>query len=116
MRDLARFREAVEQYRKQVGRTEEELARELFISKGELNKRLHDYSHPQSRRTWRLKPEHIKKIVETLAQWGAITSQKQATILFDLTESPFLKGEIDWQASPWKKLHPDPKPEHYFPP
>ena len=32
MRDLVGFREAVEQYRKQVGQTEEELARELYIN------------------------------------------------------------------------------------
>ena len=106
MRDLARFREAVEQYRKQVGRTEEELARELYISKGELNKRLHDYYHPQSRRTWRLKPEHVFKIVETLAKWGAITAGKQALMLFNLVDYPYMQ-EVNWQSEHWRKLHTD---------
>ena len=106
MRELGRFREAVEQYRKQVGRTEEDLARELYISKGELNKRLHDYHHPLSRRSWRLKPEDVFKIVETLARWGAITTRKQAITLFTLIEYPFLQ-EIDWQTSPWSRLHTD---------
>src|SRR5213595_2014031 len=107
MRDLAGFRHAVEQYRKQVGRTEEELARELYVSKGELNKRLHDYSHPQSKRTWRLQPRHVKTIVETLARWGAITARRQAFTLFTLIDFPALAEEIDWQASPWNKLHID---------
>src|SRR2546421_75730 len=107
MRDLAGFRDAVEHYRKLVGRTEEELARELYISKGELNKRLHDFHHPQSKRTWRLKPEHVKKIVEALAKWGAITSQKQAMALFKQIEYPSLLEEIDWQAAPWNRLHLD---------
>lgn len=106
MRDLSGFREAVEQYRKQVGRTEEELARELYVSKGELNKRLHDYHHSQSGRIWRLKPEHAFHIVETLAKWGAITARKQAIALFTLIGYPSVQ-EIDWQASPWSKLRPD---------
>jgi len=95
MRDLAGFREAVEQYRKQVGRTEKDLADALYISKGELNKRLHDYHHPQSGRLWRLKPEHVKKIVETLATWGAITARKQALALFTQIDFPSLPEEID---------------------
>src|SRR4051794_9751155 len=105
MRDLAGFRKAVEQYRKQVGRTEKDLAAALYLNEGDLNKRLHDYHHQPSGRTWRLKPEHAQKIVETLAKWGAIKAQRQALVLFTQIDFPFLAEEVDWQAAPWNKLH-----------
>lgn len=110
MRDLAGFRQAVEQYCKRVGRTQKDLAATLNIAEGDLNKRLHDYSHQPSRRTWRLQPWHVKAIVETLARWGAITARKQAFGLFTLIDFLTLAEEIDWQATPWNKLHVDASP------
>src|SRR5947207_1400894 len=104
MRDLTSFRKRVTEYRKQTGFTEEELARELFISKGELNKRLHEYKHPGSSRIWRLSDAQVLRIVEVLAQWGAISARQQATDLLDMMAYPQLDS-IDWDARSFKSLH-----------
>src|SRR5205823_277023 len=77
------------------------------ISEGELSKRLGEYHHSPSGRTWRLLSEDVKGIVQTFADWRAITTRKQALALFTLMDFAFLSEDIDWQASPWNRLRPD---------
>ena len=107
MRDLAGFRDKLASYLRQVGKTEEDLARELYISKGELNKRLNAYYHPRTNRTWRLRDEEAFSIIQALAKWRAITSRQQARELLELIAYPYLHS-IDWETRPLNSLRDTP--------
>lgn len=113
MRDVEKFRKLViDDYCKRAvnknGRrsTQIELAREIGLSKGELNKRLHEYKDRKTGRAWHLTEADVLAIVRALAEWGAITTQWDARELFELAD--YSIDSIDWNKEPLKRLRATP--------
>src|SRR5947209_14876575 len=100
MRELKRFQEKIEAYRKNAPtpHTQKELAEAVPLDKDELSKRLNAYKHP-NRTISPLTCAQVQAIVRVLARWGAIETQEQAKDLLDLMECQHFSAS-DWEASP----------------
>src|SRR5437016_14507083 len=108
MRDLERFQEKIEAYRKNAPtpHTQKELAEAMPLDKDELSKRLNAYKHP-NRTISPLTCAQVQAIVRVLAQWGAIETQEQAKDLLDLMECPHFSAS-DWKTHPLNLLRSAP--------
>lgn len=112
MRDLKKFQEKIEVYRKNAptSHSQKELAEAIPLDKDELSKRLNAYKHP-GRNISALICAQVQAIVCALARWGAIETQEQAKDLLDLMECPY-PGNADWQTYPLKNLKAISPPTH----
>src|SRR5947209_4408813 len=113
MRELKRFQEKIEAYRKNAPtpHTQKELAEAVPLDKDELSKRLNAYKHP-NRTISPLTCAQVQAIVRMLARWGAIETQEQAKDLLDLMECPHFSSS-DWNTQPLTLLRSiSPSPSH----
>src|SRR5258708_5918690 len=106
MRDLKKFQEKVEAYRRNAptSHTQKELAEAIPLDKDELSKRLNAYKRP-NRNISPLSNTQVFAIIRVLARWGAIETQEQAKDLLDLMECPHFSSS-DWKTHPLQLLRP----------
>jgi predicted ATPase/DNA-binding XRE family transcriptional regulator len=82
MRDLRGFRAAVRQYRRAVGRTQQQLARSIGLHPDVLSHKINGNDHAV------LTTADVIGIVTTLASWGAVGTKADLLALLDLVEVP----------------------------
>jgi non-specific serine/threonine protein kinase len=95
MRDLDRFREAVREHRRVVGRTQQQLARSVGLHPDMLSHKLHGSDNAV------LTAPDVVGIVTTLAGWGALTNRAEVHALLGLMDVPphAIAAEA-WSAPP----------------
>jgi predicted ATPase len=107
--ELEKFQEKVQQYRRPTGNSQKELAQKLGIQPTVLSHKLGgtDKKH--------LTHQEVKGIVRTLAEWGGITQQSQATELLELMDlKPNSFSLEEWSSPPLNNLTSD-LPQHLLP-
>jgi len=82
MRDLAGFRQAVRGHRRAIGRTQQQLAREVGLHPHVLSHKLNGHGEAI------LTATDVTAIVTTLAAWGALVDRTDAYALLDLMALP----------------------------
>jgi non-specific serine/threonine protein kinase len=82
MSDLRRFREAIREHRRAVGRTQQQLARSIGLHPDVLSHKLNGRDHAL------LTTPDVIGIVTTLAGWGALVTRADVRTLLDLMEVP----------------------------
>ncbi|MBN9387575.1 MAG: tetratricopeptide repeat protein [Chloroflexi bacterium] len=97
--DREGFREKLQEFRRLTGRTQIELADALGIAEKVLSRKLNGKANAI------LTHFEIKQIVRTLAEWHAITTQREAHALLKLLDlSPAFFSPAEWAASPLDRL------------
>ncbi len=104
MRDLKKFQEKINAYRKNApaSHTQKELAEAISLDKDELSKRLNAYKQ-QNSNVSPLTHAQVYAIVQVLTRWGAIQTREQAKDLLDLMDCPDFSSS-DWKAYPLQRL------------
>ena len=82
MRDLDRFRAAVREHRRVVGRTQQQLARSVGLHPDMLSHKLNGSDHAM------LTAPDVIGIVTTLAGWGALANRAEVHALLGLMDVP----------------------------
>ena len=82
---------------------QKDLADAIGLNRSELSSRLNGLKNA------RLSARDVKAIIQTLADWGAITTQGEAYELLALVECPNFTA-AEWQAPPLVDLAPSPAP------
>ena len=82
MRDLDRFRAAVREHRRVVGRTQQQLARSVGLHPDMLSHKLNGSDHAV------LTAPDVIGIVTTLAGWGALANRAEVHALLSLMDVP----------------------------
>jgi predicted ATPase len=82
MRDVAAFRNAVREYRRTVGRTQQQLARTIGLHPDVLSHKLNARDHAV------LTAADVTGIVTTLAEWAALPTRSEAQALLALMDVP----------------------------
>ncbi len=95
MGDLSAFRDRVRSARRSVGRTQQQLAREIGLHPNVLSHKLNGSAGTV------LNSREALAIVTTLAGWGGIDSRRDAEDLLDLAAvSPAVVAAQAWEKSP----------------
>jgi hypothetical protein len=103
MRDLYRFRAAVRNHRRAVGRTQQQLARSVGLHPDMLSHKLNASDHAV------LTAPDVIGIVTTLAGWGALANRAEVHSLLGLMGVPaHAIPAAAWFAPPLAALGPRP--------
>jgi non-specific serine/threonine protein kinase len=98
MRDLDRFRAAVREHRRVVGRTQQQLARSVGLHPDMLSHKLNGSDHAM------LTAPDVIGIVTTLAGWGALANRAEVHALLGLMDVP--PHAIAAQPAAWPRAQP----------
>lgn len=102
MRDLVGFRDAVREYRRAVGRTQQQLARQIGLHPDVLSHKLNGTDHAA------LTTVEVTAIVTTLARWGALNSRAEAErLLGQMNVTAQAMGPHAWDSGPLSQLAVD---------
>jgi predicted ATPase len=111
MRDLAGFRQAVRGHRRAIGRTQQQLAREVGLHPHVLSHKLNGHGEAI------LTATDVTAIVTTLAAWGALVDRTDAYALLDLMAlPPQTIPDSAWTRPPLSTLLADKAPARPRPP
>ena len=101
----ANFGKRVRDYLRVVGSSQQDLARALALHPVVLGRKLHGTANAY------LTQQEVKRIIMLLAEWRALSTQKEVLSLLALANMPSRSfSEEEWNSPPLSELEPDAPP------